>query len=330
MTEGGQRRRLRPATSGNSRFGAQPHGGPEAAIGESQPGTGALVISDPVGQLRAMMTVVEGKGSVRIQNAQEEAVALTEGATGGGLLAIGDKSSEPMVKFGVSQDRFGVVLAGPVSLRWCRAAFYRSYFRGAGGDACGPVAGTAMMKHVQLMLVRVGLCDGGRGGMDDDRLRAQTPAPQYRACARPPRARSASRPCVPMSGRSASMFFRRSAEAPPARRTRQARPMRASRLERPQPSSRVSFGQDDTRVPAPFEVMDRAASVFSVTEDRTPLYSPRATGWCDSVRAAPAVSSGPTLRGLGGVARRRIGSGLEITGDAIRARIGTKTTAITG
>jgi hypothetical protein len=148
MTEGGQRRAdfgRQPAGNYSLRV-LGPTGGPEAAIGESQAGTGALVIGDPLGRLRAVMTVVEGKGSVRIQNAQGEAVlALTEGATGGGLLTIGDKSSEPMVKFGVNQDRYGVVLAGPVSgfPLVPGSGLPGSYFLGcAGGDKCGPGGGS--------------------------------------------------------------------------------------------------------------------------------------------------------------------------------------------
>jgi hypothetical protein len=146
LTEGGQRR---------ADFGRQPAGnyslrvlGPvdvAAAIGESRAGTGALVIGDPDGRPRAVMTVVDGKGSVRIQNAQGEAVVgLTEGATGGGLLAIGDATSEPMVKFGVNQDRYGVVLAGPVAgfPLVPGSGLPGSYILGcAGGDACSPGGG---------------------------------------------------------------------------------------------------------------------------------------------------------------------------------------------
>jgi hypothetical protein len=148
MTEGGQRRAdFGRQPSGNFSLRVLgPTGGPEAAIGESQAGTGALVIGDPAGRLRAMMSVVDGKGSVRIQNAQDEAVlALTEGAAGGGLLAIGDRSSEPMVKFGVNQDRYGVVLAGPVSgfPLVPGSGLPGSYFLGcAGGDKCGPGGGS--------------------------------------------------------------------------------------------------------------------------------------------------------------------------------------------
>ncbi len=147
MTEGGQRRvEFGRQPSGNYSLRVPgPTGGPEAAIGESQAGTGALVIGDPLGLLRAVMSVIDGKGSVRVQNAHGEAVlALTEGATGGGLLVIGDAAGEPMVKFGVNQDRYGVVLAGPVAgfPLVPGSGLPGSYILGcAAGDKCGPSGG---------------------------------------------------------------------------------------------------------------------------------------------------------------------------------------------
>lgn len=117
-------------------------GFPLAGIGESRAGTGALTIADLTGHSRALMTVEDGKGLFGVYNATATGVlSLTEGATAGGLLAIGDAASEPMVKMGVNQNRYGVVLAGP------RAGFPYvpasglpgSYFLGcAGGDACRP------------------------------------------------------------------------------------------------------------------------------------------------------------------------------------------------
>jgi hypothetical protein len=146
LTEGGERR---------ADFGKQPSGNfslrilgsadVAAAIGESRAGTGALVTGDLDGRLRAMMSVVAGKGSIRIQNAQGKAVlGLTEGVTGGGLLAIGDATSEPMVKFGVAQDRYGVVLAGPVSgfPLVPGSGLPGSYFLGcAAAEQCSPGGG---------------------------------------------------------------------------------------------------------------------------------------------------------------------------------------------
>jgi hypothetical protein len=117
-------------------------GEPLAAIGESRAGTGALVVSDLTGSRKATMTIADGKGALDLYNGDGTAVvSLTEGASAGGLLAIGDGTGEPMVKMGVKDDRYGVVLTGP------RAGFPLvpksglpgSYFLGcAGGEGCVP------------------------------------------------------------------------------------------------------------------------------------------------------------------------------------------------
>lgn len=119
-----------------------PHGkGQLAGIGESRAGSGVLLIGDAEGRLRASMQTVDGKGAIGVFDAGGAAVlSMTEGKTGG-LLAIGDKTGEGMVKMGVNNGRYGVVLAGP------RAGFPLvptsglpgSYFLGcAGGDGCRP------------------------------------------------------------------------------------------------------------------------------------------------------------------------------------------------
>lgn len=146
ITEGGLRR---------VEFGKQPAGnisllvlretGPIAAVGESQVGTGALIVADAAGRLRAAMSIVDGKGSSAVHNADGETVlAMTEGATTGGLLAVGDATSEPMVKFGVNQDRYGVVLTGPVAgfPLVPDSGLPGSYILGcAAGAACSPGGG---------------------------------------------------------------------------------------------------------------------------------------------------------------------------------------------
>ena len=120
-----------------------------AAMGESRAGTGAIVVANRQGQTLASMTVASGdeagakaKGVIGVFNRKGAAVAsLTEGATGGGLLSIGDAASAPMVKMGVKDDRYGIVLAGPVSgfPLVPRSGLPGSYFLGcAGGSACVP------------------------------------------------------------------------------------------------------------------------------------------------------------------------------------------------
>lgn len=102
-------------TAGNYAFRLPSANGVIAGIGESQAGSGALIIGDIGGQKRAGMIVgQDSKGIIGIFNGSGNAIlSLTEGATGGGLFVIGNPNSAPMVKMGVKADRYGVVLAGP-------------------------------------------------------------------------------------------------------------------------------------------------------------------------------------------------------------------------
>jgi hypothetical protein len=117
--------------------------GVAAGIGETEAGTGAVIIGGESGQPRARMLVyADGKGALDVLNGQVQPVAaLTEGATGGGLLLIGDSKGAPMVKMGVKDDRYGIVMAGPKSgfPLVPRSGLPGSYFLGcAGGSACQP------------------------------------------------------------------------------------------------------------------------------------------------------------------------------------------------
>lgn len=85
-----------------------------AGLGESRAGTGALVIGNATGVPKVSLTVDGGKGSAGIFSGTGAAIlSLTEGATQGGLFALGDASSTPMVKMGVAENRYGIVLTGP-------------------------------------------------------------------------------------------------------------------------------------------------------------------------------------------------------------------------
>ncbi len=113
-----------------------------AGIGESRAATGALIIGDSEGHTRASMAIVGDKGTLGVFNRTNQAVlSLTEGATRGGLLAIGNEGGDSIVKMGVNEDRYGVVLTGP------RAGFPfvpksglpGSYILGcSGGSSCQP------------------------------------------------------------------------------------------------------------------------------------------------------------------------------------------------
>jgi len=121
------------------------NGSPLAAIGESQAGSGALVVGDVWGRPKALVSVLDGKGSITIRNGNDAPVlAMTEGATGAGLFVIGDAQSEPMVKFSVTEDRYGAVLTGPVAgfPMVPGSGMPGSYILGcAGGASCGPGGG---------------------------------------------------------------------------------------------------------------------------------------------------------------------------------------------
>lgn len=113
-----------------------------AGIGESRARSGALVVSDPAGQTKASLTLADGKGSASVFSTSGIAIlSLTEGATAAGVLALGDAGGTPMVRMGVNDNRYGVVLAGPV-LGFPlvpRSGLPGSYILGcAGGESCRP------------------------------------------------------------------------------------------------------------------------------------------------------------------------------------------------
>jgi hypothetical protein len=136
-------------------FGKQPQGnyslrfpgvdGLFAAVGQSRADTGALIVGDEAGRARALMSLIDGKGRVMTQNADGNAVtALIEGESEAGMFVIGDKDSEPVVKFSVTQNRYGAVLAGPLSglPTVPGSGMPGSYILGcAGGASCGPGGG---------------------------------------------------------------------------------------------------------------------------------------------------------------------------------------------
>lgn len=114
-----------------------------AGIGESKAGSGALVIGDSQGSRRVSMTIGEnGKGIVGLFSANNKAILTLGEAVGnaGGSLAIGNANSDPMVKMGTNDDRYGVVMTFPVGFPYVpRSGLPGSYFLGcAGGKSCIP------------------------------------------------------------------------------------------------------------------------------------------------------------------------------------------------
>lgn len=113
--------------------------GPIAAIGESRAGGGALVVGDRAGRPRGSLTVVGGKGLVSVLAAGGASLlTLGQSDNGAGLFLVGDSASEPVVKIGVNNDRYGAVLTGPrAGLPYVpRSGLPGSYFFGCA--SCGP------------------------------------------------------------------------------------------------------------------------------------------------------------------------------------------------
>jgi hypothetical protein len=194
------------------------------------------------------------------------------------------------------------------------------------------------MKHLQLVLVfAAGCVTAATAGWMTSELRAQTPAPPnvVHVCAAPEGTLRVTplRSLCPAGQQ--SMFFRRSAEAPPDQppdETPGTTDARVKALERriAELEGQAARTGLTRRVPAPFEVMDRTGKrVFSVSEDRdATLYSAAGDGLVrfgarntgGFVMARPSAGSQRVLISADGSE-----SGLQITeGDAIRARIGTK------
>ena len=128
---------------GNYSLKFQGSAGLLAGIGESKAGTGAIVIGDSKGRKRASMLVGdEGKGLIGIFNAGGHGVAVLGEAVGnsGGSLVIGDAKSEPRVKMGTNDNRYGVVMTFPLGFPYVpKSGLPGSYMLGcAGGPSCVP------------------------------------------------------------------------------------------------------------------------------------------------------------------------------------------------
>lgn len=195
-----------------------------------------------------------------------------------------------------------------------------------------------MMKHFRLGLVFASGCaTAAMAGWITTELRAQTPAPPnvVHVCAAPEGVLRVTpiRSLCPAG--QTSMFFRRSAEPPPAQapdETPGTTDARVKALERriAELEGQAKLTGLTRRVPVPFEVMDRNGKrVFSVNEDRDAiLYNPGG----DAVVRLGARTTGGFVRATDAARAQSVfisadptESGLQMaTGDTIRARFGTK------
>jgi hypothetical protein len=91
-----------------------PTGAAVAGIGESRGGSGAAVAADTGGRTRASITV-DGGGVFGVFNPGGTAiVSLRQSRAANGFLSVGDASGREVAKMVVNDNRYGVVITGPV------------------------------------------------------------------------------------------------------------------------------------------------------------------------------------------------------------------------
>ena len=142
LSEGGKARLdLLKQVTGNYSLRIRSGDGTIAGIGESRAGTGAIVVGDNQGQVRASLAVNDGKGAVNIFSSSGGAVSmLSQSANGGGLLVLTDASNTARVLMKNNDNRYGVVMTFPSGFPYVpKSGLPGSYMLGcAGGSACGP------------------------------------------------------------------------------------------------------------------------------------------------------------------------------------------------
>jgi hypothetical protein len=113
------RRRVSLGRNEQGRYGLRVFGATEkmvAGLGESAVGTGAGLVADADGTVKARMYSTQtGAGMIEVLNGQGKGVATLSGAglNGAGLLQLTNAAGTVMVEAGVSKDGIGVVRAGP-------------------------------------------------------------------------------------------------------------------------------------------------------------------------------------------------------------------------
>ncbi len=109
-----------------------------AGIGTSRDNTGALLVGDLAGGLKASLTVPGGRGMIRVQKDEKgSGVSLLEQSSGGGLFEIDNSLGMSAIKMGGVNNRYGLVVAGPtLGLPLIpKSALPGSYFMGCGSQA---------------------------------------------------------------------------------------------------------------------------------------------------------------------------------------------------
>lgn len=107
-----------------------------AGIGESSAGSGALLAGTLAGQVKASLTVPNGRGLVSVSNDKVGVVALAEASIGGGMLEVGLPTGDSAVKMGHNANRYGIVMTFPMGFPLIpKSGLPGSYFVGCATDA---------------------------------------------------------------------------------------------------------------------------------------------------------------------------------------------------
>ena len=108
-----------------------------AGIGASTAGSGALLLGQLDGTLKASFSVPDGRGLLQLNsNANGGQVSLLGQSIGGGMFQIDNAQGNAAIKMGHLNNRYGIVLAGPtLGLPLVpKSGLPGSYFMGCGGQ----------------------------------------------------------------------------------------------------------------------------------------------------------------------------------------------------
>jgi len=129
--------------AGNYALKIRPIGkGQAAGIGQSEEGTGAIVVGDALGAARASIAFDGDRPGLNLFSVAGSLVGtMRQAESGAGILILGNANGEAAVKMVVNANRYGVVIAGPrVGLPLVTGSgLPGSYILGCGGGpACIP------------------------------------------------------------------------------------------------------------------------------------------------------------------------------------------------
>jgi hypothetical protein len=86
-----------------------------AGMGESNAGTGTLLVGSRLGKVKVKFSIPDARGILGVTKLDDDVggIALAEAKVGGGMLDVGDRKGNSAVKMGHNGHRYGIVIAGP-------------------------------------------------------------------------------------------------------------------------------------------------------------------------------------------------------------------------